>query len=154
MRSSQRMMGRQQVRIFFIWTAISIHISLLQECPLKTKSDSVNRQKIREDYYVFLSSPDLIGFRHSLFLNIVIPPSFDPSSFSSKFPVKVYIHGGYDRNSCPFDFNLKMLCMRQFPPIRFSLWSQCSSTIRCCSSEWNLCNYWLSSFCIWLPCLW
>ena len=76
---------------------------------MKTKSDLVDRQKIREEYYVFLSSPDLIGFRHSLFLNIVIPPSFDPNSISAKFPVKVYIHGGYDRNSRLVDFNLKTL---------------------------------------------
>jgi carboxylesterase type B len=46
--------------------------------------------------------PDKVGYgkptENLLFLNVVCPPSFDPSAFegeSSRFPVKVYIHGGF-----------------------------------------------------------
>ncbi|KAL5521522.1 hypothetical protein ACEPAF_2270 [Sanghuangporus sanghuang] len=42
---------------------------------------------------------DKVGFgkptENPLFLNIVIPPPFDPNNLSAKFPVKVYIHGGF-----------------------------------------------------------
>ncbi|KAL5476704.1 hypothetical protein ACEPAI_2890 [Sanghuangporus weigelae] len=42
---------------------------------------------------------DKVGFgkptENPLFLNIIIPPSFDPNNLSAKFPVKLYIHGGF-----------------------------------------------------------
>ncbi|KAH8115897.1 carboxylesterase [Phellopilus nigrolimitatus] len=42
---------------------------------------------------------DVLGLgqptENPLFLNVVVPPSFDPTSSLAKFPVKVYIHGGF-----------------------------------------------------------
>ncbi|KAF5392042.1 hypothetical protein D9757_003186 [Collybiopsis confluens] len=60
--------------------------------------DTENPRRIRKYYPHFSQTVARCGCVPSLFLNIVCPPSFDPSAAERSgdgYPVKVYIHGGF-----------------------------------------------------------
>jgi len=82
-----------------------------------------------------------------LFLNIVVPPSFPGKR---GFPVKVYIHGGYN------PFSLVRLFLSEFGDTLkvFTIWitsfPQFTSSTRRCRAFRNMGQYRVSSISLWV----
>lgn len=151
-----KLTGGQEVKFLTIWF---INCECLHSgekiCRTKTKLAEGNLLKTRTLYISRL----LVWFRDScwhrtwrLFVNIVAPPSFKVPS-QEKFPVRVFIHGGYVEAVCPSHASDSFTNIK-IPPVRLSSWSSPASSIYCCSSVGSLGQCWVSSFCFRFSGLW